>query len=105
MALSRAGAENPRISPVGHRPPPAHPRVALTVLDEDDWSRHISLLGRVASLAEDRDLRDVDRLPVYTGRPPLVARWSTYGAERTQTKASAGKRNGPETRWLLANRC
>jgi PPOX class probable F420-dependent enzyme len=46
------------------------PRIALTVLDDDDWNRHVSLLGRVATLEEDRDLRDIDRLAVrYTGRP------------------------------------
>jgi PPOX class probable F420-dependent enzyme len=46
------------------------PHVALTVLDEEDWSRHISLLGRVVSLEEDCELRDIDRLALrYTGRP------------------------------------
>jgi|SRR5579862_2078100 len=46
------------------------PRVALTVLDGADWSRHISLLGRVVTLEEDLDLRDIDRLAVrYTGGP------------------------------------
>jgi hypothetical protein len=44
-------------------------RVALTVLDEDDWGRHVSLIGRVVSLEEDIDLHDIDRLAVrYTGR-------------------------------------
>jgi PPOX class probable F420-dependent enzyme len=46
------------------------PRVALTVLDDDDWGRHVSLLGRVVSLEEDVDLRDIDRLALrYTGGP------------------------------------
>jgi PPOX class probable F420-dependent enzyme len=46
------------------------PRVALTVLDNDDWGRHVSLLGEIASLEEDVDLRDIDRLAVrYTGQP------------------------------------
>jgi PPOX class probable F420-dependent enzyme len=45
-------------------------RIALTVLDEEDWGRHISLLGRIAALDEDDELRDIDRLAVrYTGRP------------------------------------
>jgi PPOX class probable F420-dependent enzyme len=45
-------------------------RVALTVLDEHDWGRHISLLGRVVALEEDIELRDIDRLAVrYTGQP------------------------------------
>jgi PPOX class probable F420-dependent enzyme len=46
------------------------PHVAVTVLDGDDWGRHVSLLGRVVSLEEDRDLEATDRLAVhYSGRP------------------------------------
>ena len=46
------------------------PRVALTVLDEADWYRHVSLLGRIVSLEEDVELRDIDRLAFrYTGEP------------------------------------
>src|SRR2546425_643708 len=37
-------------------------RVALTVLDEEGWHRHVSLLGRIVSLEEDLELRDIDRL-------------------------------------------
>jgi PPOX class probable F420-dependent enzyme len=45
------------------------PRVALTVLG-DDWGRHISLLGRIATIEEDVGLRDIDRLALrYTGEP------------------------------------
>jgi len=44
------------------------PRVALTVLDTEDWYRHASLLGRIVSLEEDEALRDIDRLALrYTG--------------------------------------
>jgi PPOX class probable F420-dependent enzyme len=47
-----------------------NPQVALTVLAEGDWYRHVSLLGRVVSLKEDEGLRDIDRLAVrYTGKP------------------------------------
>ncbi len=47
-----------------------NPQVALTVLAESDWYRHVSLLGRVVSLDEDEGLRDIDRLAVrYTGKP------------------------------------
>src|ERR687885_155792 len=43
-------------------------RVALTVLDGEDWYRHVSLLGLVASLEPDPELRDIDRLALrYTG--------------------------------------
>jgi hypothetical protein len=46
------------------------PRVALTVLDVEDWGRHVSLLGRVGAINEDVGLRDIDRLAVrYTGAP------------------------------------
>jgi PPOX class probable F420-dependent enzyme len=45
------------------------PRVALTVLDADSWYRHVSLIGRVMSIADDSDLADIDRLARrYTGR-------------------------------------
>jgi PPOX class probable F420-dependent enzyme len=46
------------------------PRVALTVLDEDSWYRHVSLLGRIVTLEEDTELCDIDRLARrYTGKP------------------------------------
>jgi PPOX class probable F420-dependent enzyme len=45
------------------------PRVSLTVLGED-WYTHVSLQGKVVSLADDEDLRDIDRLARhYTGKP------------------------------------
>ena len=47
----------------------ADPRVSLTVLDAGSWS-HVSLLGRIVSIAEDVALKDIDRLAVhYTGAP------------------------------------
>jgi len=39
-------------------------RVALTVLGDDGWGRHVSLLGRVVAIDEDVGLRDIDRLAV-----------------------------------------
>jgi PPOX class probable F420-dependent enzyme len=46
------------------------PRVALTVLENRNWYRHVSLLGRAVRIEEDSTLRDIDRLAVrYTGRP------------------------------------
>ena len=46
------------------------PRVALTVLDADSWYRHVSIIGRVATLEDDPDLTDIDRLAQrYTGKP------------------------------------
>ncbi|HET6548394.1 MAG TPA: PPOX class F420-dependent oxidoreductase [Solirubrobacter sp.] len=48
----------------------ADPHVSLTVLDADDWYRHVSLRGRVASLQPDEGLRDIDRLSQhYRGEP------------------------------------
>lgn len=48
----------------------ADPRVSLTVLDSDDWYRHVSLRGRVAEITADEGLRDIDRLSVhYRGEP------------------------------------
>jgi PPOX class probable F420-dependent enzyme len=45
------------------------PRVALTALGSDSWYSHVSLLGRVVSIEDDPDLRDIDRLARrYTGR-------------------------------------
>jgi PPOX class probable F420-dependent enzyme len=46
------------------------PRAALTVLDGQDWYRHISLIGRVVAIEDDADLADIDRLARrYTGQP------------------------------------
>jgi PPOX class probable F420-dependent enzyme len=46
------------------------PRVSLTVLDGDDWYRHVSLRGRVVSLEDDRGLAGIDRLSQhYRGAP------------------------------------
>ncbi|MGZ4187867.1 MAG: PPOX class F420-dependent oxidoreductase [Solirubrobacteraceae bacterium] len=52
------------------------PRVSLTVLGNDDWSRHVSLSGRVASLEPDSEFEAIDRLARhYSGQPfPLRER-------------------------------
>ena len=48
----------------------ANPRVSLTVLDTDDWYRHVSLRGRVASIEPDAELKDIDRIAEhYRGEP------------------------------------
>jgi PPOX class probable F420-dependent enzyme len=58
------------------------PRVSVTVLDHEDWGRHVSLYGRVASIEEDVGLRDIDRLALrYSGRPfgkPGRTRYSAW---------------------------
>ncbi|MFC6064171.1 PPOX class F420-dependent oxidoreductase [Streptomyces ochraceiscleroticus] len=38
------------------------PRVTLTVLDEESWYTHISIIGRVVELRDDDGLADIDRL-------------------------------------------
>ncbi|GHH70091.1 PPOX class F420-dependent enzyme [Streptosporangium violaceochromogenes] len=45
------------------------PRVALTVLDAGDWYTHVSVIGHVAEVRDDKDLTDIDRLSQhYTGQ-------------------------------------
>jgi PPOX class probable F420-dependent enzyme len=45
------------------------PRVSLTVLGKSSWYAHVSLIGRVVSIEDDADLRDIDRLSKrYYGR-------------------------------------
>jgi PPOX class probable F420-dependent enzyme len=73
------------------------PRVSLTVLLEADWGTHVSVQGRVVSIADDVGLRDIDRLARhYTGQPygdrerPRVSahveieRWHAWGDLRDQ---------------------
>lgn len=46
------------------------PRVALTMLDADNWYRHVSIVGRVLEIRVDAGLEDIDRLARhYTGQP------------------------------------
>jgi PPOX class probable F420-dependent enzyme len=69
------------------------PRVALTILAEDDWYSHVSILGRVVEIRADDDLADIDRLSRrYRGetywnrdRKSVTAlvepeRWFTWGS-------------------------
>ena len=55
--------------------PDGSPHVRMATEDyvpvaADDWYHHVSLLGRVVSIAEDADLHDIDRLALrYTGKP------------------------------------
>jgi PPOX class probable F420-dependent enzyme len=44
------------------------PRVSLTVLKDGDWSKHISLRGRVVEWAEgEQGLADIDRIARHYG--------------------------------------
>ena len=50
-----------------------NPRVSLSAIDAHDWFTHISILGRATELADDVDLRDIDRIARhYTGKPYAV---------------------------------
>ena len=71
------------------------PRVSLSVLDEESWYTHISVVGRVVEMSDDDGLEGIDRLSQhYTGRPyPVrdsprvnawveVDRWHGWGAAK-----------------------
>jgi PPOX class probable F420-dependent enzyme len=46
------------------------PRVALTVLDIENWYRAVTVLGRVVEIRDDDGLVDIDRLSLrYRGAP------------------------------------
>ncbi|GAA2252614.1 PPOX class F420-dependent enzyme [Streptomyces ruber] len=79
----------------------ADPRITLTVLAEDDWYTHVTLIGRVAEMREDEDLSGIDRLSEhYTGKPyPQrdrgrvnawieIERWHGWGAHRDSDQAT-----------------
>ena len=82
------------------------PRVSLTVLDGASWYTHVSLRGRVASIEDDSDLADIDRLSrhyrgySYSNRERLrvsvwvdVEHWHAWGAgELAPRSAAPGRR-------------
>jgi PPOX class probable F420-dependent enzyme len=56
--------------------------VSLTVLKEGDWTSHVSVQGRIASIKDDPDIADMDRITRhYTNEPfswrdePRVSVW------------------------------
>jgi len=63
--LLNLDAERVRLAQMRRRPD-----VAMTVLDEHTWYRHVSLRLRVIAITEDDDMREIDRLSVrYLGVP------------------------------------
>jgi PPOX class probable F420-dependent enzyme len=77
------------------------PRVTLTVLDGDDWYTHVTLIGKVVELYDDKDMTDIDRIAThYIGNPypdrvrPRVSawieveRWHGWGAQKDSGQAS-----------------
>jgi PPOX class probable F420-dependent enzyme len=82
----------------------ADPRIALTVLDRDDWYRHVSLVGTIEEMHDDDGLRDIDRLAVrFTGEPyksrdsPRVSAWMRV--ERWHGWDSSGDRKVTAAAW------
>ncbi|MFN3339916.1 MAG: PPOX class F420-dependent oxidoreductase [Dietzia sp.] len=72
------------------------PRVALSVLDADDWYSHVSIQGRITEITEDPDLSGIDALSRhYTGGEyhvrdrPRVDAWVEI--ERVHTWGSAAR--------------
>jgi PPOX class probable F420-dependent enzyme len=71
------------------------PRVALTILDQESWYNHISVIGRVVEISDDVDLVAIDRMSQhYRGQPyPVrdsarvnawveIDRWHGWGATK-----------------------
>jgi len=72
------------------------PRVALTVLEEGSWYRHVSLLGCVENLREDEGLADIDRLARhYTGEPFSNRESRRFSAWVEPTSWHAWEGSGP----------
>ncbi|MYR08274.1 TIGR03618 family F420-dependent PPOX class oxidoreductase [Gordonia sp. SID5947] len=76
------------------------PRVTLTVLDDESWYTHVTLLGRVVEFRDDEGLVDIDRISrLYTGgaypdreRPRTTAvveieRWHGWGSMKDNEQA------------------
>lgn len=61
----------------------ADPRLAITVIDREDWYRHITLNAIVEELRPDEGLADIDRLaqrytnaPYMTRDSPRISAWA-----------------------------
>ncbi|WP_253194088.1 pyridoxamine 5'-phosphate oxidase family protein [Gordonia sp. i37] len=77
------------------------PRVTLTVLAEDSWYTHVTLIGEVVDFRADDGFADIDRISRhYGGRPypdherprttavMAVHRWYGWGAMQDNDQAS-----------------
>jgi Pyridoxamine 5'-phosphate oxidase len=78
-----------------------NPRVALTAMQEGNWSKQVSVMGRVVSIEPDSDLRDIDRLRCATpasgsaaARSGAGARGWTSSAGTAGTARPRGRRGG-----------
>ncbi|MFI1581164.1 PPOX class F420-dependent oxidoreductase [Embleya sp. NPDC020630] len=84
------------------------PRVSLTVLDEGNWYTHLSIVGTVVDIRDDKDLADIDRLSRHYGGQPYpqrerarvsawirIDRWHGWGTLKDNDQAG-GSRNVSE---------
>jgi PPOX class probable F420-dependent enzyme len=56
-------------------------RIAVTVLDLEDWYRQVSLMGRIVRMEDDHDLAGIDRLSIrYRGAPYATRDSARVGA-------------------------
>jgi PPOX class probable F420-dependent enzyme len=75
------------------------PRVSLTVLHDEDWYTHVSLIGRITEVREDDGLADIDRVARhYLGQDyPVrdrarfsawltVDRWHGWGSQKDNSQ-------------------
>ena len=71
------------------------PRVSLTILDQESWYNHVSIMGRVVETSDDDDLVVIDRMAQhYLGQPYAqrdsprvnawieIERWHGWGATK-----------------------
>lgn len=71
------------------------PRVSLTILDQESWYNHVSIIGRVVETSDDDDLVVIDRMAQhYLGHPYAqrdsprvnawieIERWHGWGATK-----------------------
>jgi PPOX class probable F420-dependent enzyme len=82
------------------------PRVSITVIDRDDWYRHITLTGSVGEIYDDEGLADIDRLALrYTGQAyltrdsPRVSAW--IEVERWHGWDASGDRKVTDASWRV----
>lgn len=73
------------------------PRVSLTVLDAEDWYKHLSVQGRVVEWRDDDDLSNIDRLARQYGQDrypkrdrPRISAW--IEVERSHTWGPRNRR-------------
>ena len=85
------------------------PRVSLTVLDADDWYKHVSVQGRVVEWRDDEDLSDIDRLARQYGRDgyhnrerPRVSAWIEVEHSHTWgPRSRRRRRRSAPCRWVV----